>query len=160
MNIYHYTTRDAAAAIVRDGVIRPHPLAVFASFEGPVTGERPSILRPVAWFTTSAAPSWTVTVKMRLDSRGIHPGDIWRFVVDDEIVPLGIAEWAALNEYPATLFLWMLYSAALTGDCWEDWRLTSDVVSRSHWLAVESLHDGEWRKESSEHHLPAAPTWS
>ena len=108
MNIYHYTTRDAAAAIVRDGVIRPHPLAVFASFEGPVTGERPSILRPVAWFTTSAAPSWTVTVKRRLDSRGIHPGDIWRFVVDDEIVPLGIAEWAALNEYPATLFLWML----------------------------------------------------
>jgi hypothetical protein len=146
--IHHYTDRDSAAAILRGGAILPHPVPVYADFDGPMTGARPTVLDSVVWFTAASEPSQTTFVKLMLDglSPGV-PGDIWRFSVDDATAPEGLIAWAGARGYPPALFRWMILTAHLVHEDYTAWRLSSVAVARTAWRSVQSLHGRDWKDE-------------
>lgn len=143
--LYHYTNRDSAADARRDGVLRAYPVIVCKDLFGRESAE----LAPAVWFTTEAdRPSLTVLAKMQINGWPLDkPGMVWRFAVDDAVAPLTLDQWAYPHEYEPALFRWMMATAHMAGESWEDWRLSAVDVPAEQWLAVQSLHGDRWKDE-------------
>lgn len=122
--LYHYTDRVSAAEILRDGVIKAHPVVVYPH----LLGGEPIVLDKAVWLTTSPVASATVAVKLHLAGWPVdEPGAVWRLAVDDETLP-DLVDWAFARDYDPALFRWMVRTAKLVGEYWIDWRLASADV--------------------------------
>lgn len=142
--IYHYTDRDSAADAVREKLLKAHPVLVRTQLIG---GEELS-LAPAVWFTTASTPPSTMLAKLTLGGWPLDkPGMIWRFVVADEAAPEALDQWAERHGYEPEAFRWMLFTARLAGEDWQQWRVRDDGVPAEKWLAVESLANGIWEKQ-------------
>jgi hypothetical protein len=138
--LYHYTDRDSAAEIVRDGVIRAEPVIVMSA----LIGGREIELAPAVWFTI-ADECPTVLAKMQVGGWPIDkPGMVWRICVEDTVAPLDLAAWAHPHDYDPQIFRWMLLTAQFAGEDWTAWRLCGADVPREQWVAMQSLCGGEW----------------
>lgn len=145
--LYHCTDAGSAREILADGVIRARAVEVYRDHLGPARGEPPVQLAPAVWFTRADSCP-TVAAKLRLAGWPLEkPGTLWRFAVADETVPLDLPAWARPHGYAPSLFRWMLLTAELAGEDYEDWRLAAGGVPREQWLAVESLQGEGWRRE-------------
>jgi hypothetical protein len=141
--IWHYTDRDSAADIRRDNLIRAHPVVIHTQ----ILGGQPVSLAPAVWFTR-ADDCPTVLAKLTYAGWPLQqPGIIWRFGVDEATVPLDLPAWALPHQYDPKLFQFMLWTAQLAGDNWQDWCLSPTDVPRTAWLAVQSLQPYGWRDE-------------
>jgi len=139
--LYHYTDRDSAREIIEAGALRAEPVRVRTALIG---GEELLLARCV-WFTRSAEVSPTVKAKLAVAGWPLdRPEMLWRFGVADGAVPLDLPAWAYPHGYDPQLFRWMLVTAHVAGERWEDWRLSDADVPRERWLAVESLGAGGW----------------
>lgn len=139
--LYHYTDRDSASDIMRDNVLRAHPVLIRTALIG---GEEIA-LAPAVWFTPLDTPAPTILAKLRLFGWPVDkPGMIWRFGVADDVASLDLPAWAHPHGYNPELFRWMLLTAQLVGEDWQQWRLSAADVPRVEWLAVEELQGDGW----------------
>lgn len=148
MLIYHYTDRDSARAAIAARALRAAPVAVYNTLFGAFTGP-PRVLGAAVWFTASETPSQTVLVRLALEGvRVSDPGEIWRFAAADDTATDDLPAWAEARGHGPDLFHWMVATARIVGENYEDWRLSSVDVPRERWSAVESLHGDRWIPEA------------
>jgi len=129
--LWHYTDRDSAADIRRQGVIRAQPVIVHTALFG---GEEVQ-LAPAVWFTRADTLPPTIRAKLLVGGWPLDlPGMVWRFGVAEATAPLDLPAWAHPHGYPPALFRWMLATAHLGGEDWQDWRLSAVDVPARLWL--------------------------
>lgn len=122
--LYHYTDRDTTADIKRDKVIRASDVVVYDQ----LVGGKPIVLAKATWFTT-ADKCQTVEAKLLIAGWPLHQaGILYRFAIEDSVAPMDLPEWAYSHEYDPQLFRWMLLTAQLAGENWENWRLVDGDV--------------------------------
>lgn len=143
--LWHYTDRDSAADAIRDKLLKAHPVIVRSALIG---GEE-ILLDNAVWFTVAETFPPTVLAKLTLGGWPLDkPGILWRIGVADEVAPEDLPDWAFRRQYETSLFRWMLLTAHLAREDWEQWRLCDEAVEASKWLAVQSLHGDTWKEES------------
>ena len=57
-------------------------------------------------------------------------------------------EWAEHHGYEAGMFRWMLLTAHLANEDWEQWRLSNEDVLAEKFLVVQSLESQGWHDKS------------
>lgn len=135
--LYHYTDCVTAREIIAAGQINANPVIVYRDLLG---REKIELARAV-WLTTAEVPPPTVLAKLIV--AGWSVDQVWRFVVDVEA--LDLPDWAGQHDYDPGLFRWMMLTATMAGENWENWRLTNDAIAK--WASVESFQGNIWKKE-------------
>jgi hypothetical protein len=133
--LYHYTTADRFASILRDGFIRHE------KYHEPLE-------RPAVWFTFAETFECTAyklllapdcrTVVATLEEMVKHCGGLVRIVVAPETAPVDWDTWKATSHVSRqTASAFYKYASRLGSRPRRDWRITYVPIPRSAWLSVE-----------------------
>lgn len=136
--LYHYTTREAAASILRDGMIRPRAQTLYSD----VLASVPILTtEPIVWLTINPVIEMTVVNKfVAAKLPWATPGEIWRFAVADGYGgDLGLGDYTELVGIDHSAWEWVVKTGHLVGSNYTTWRIVRGGIPRADWLSLESF---------------------